>query len=54
MMNKRILKTAIILQALLLSVQARAQALIRNTEKLLGVEEGSLAGSMARLFRPLF
>ena len=35
-------------------VQVRAQALIRNTEKLLGVEEGSLAGPMARLFRPLF
>ena len=35
-------------------VQARAQALIRNTEKLLGVAEGSLAGPMARLFRPLF
>ena len=29
----------------------RAQALIHNTEKLLGVEEGSLAGPMAALFR---
>ena len=29
----------------------RAEALIHNTEKLLGVEEGSLAGPMAALFR---
>ena len=29
----------------------RAQALIHNTEKLLGVEEGSLASPMAALFR---
>ena len=35
-------------------IQIRAQALIRNTEKLLGVEEGSLTGPMARLFKPLF
>jgi AcrR family transcriptional regulator len=34
-------------------LQARAQALIRNTEKLLGVEAGSLAGPMARLFQQL-
>lgn len=32
----------------------RVQAIIRNTEKLLGVESGSLAGPMARLFRPVF
>ena len=34
-------------------LQARAQALIRNTEKLLGVEAGSLAGPMARLFQQM-
>ena len=35
-------------------LEIRARALIRNTEKLLGVESGSLAAPMARLFRQVF
>ena len=33
-------------------LESRAEAIIRNTEKLLEAESGSLAVPMARLFRP--
>ena len=35
-------------------LMTRMQAIIRNTEKLLGVEHGSLEAPMARLFQPVF